>query len=262
MSLTHEQRQRETAARRPSWHELRFIPDDNKVRVDCAQCGKPMYLPPSKVAMYQRCGPECSAAARRERVERRARPCETCNKTFVPRPWLLRQGMGRFCSQACNVVAREALNHPEVKARTAAAVKKARAEGRFPIRTGPDHHSWRGGPEAARDRRRIDGRGAEQLRRYRKANPDKVREFSQRRAAKMTGRLPAGSIKRIGEAQSWKCAICRVSVRKHYQMDHIKPIARGGEHAPRNIQLLCRTCNVRKNAKDPIDYMRSLGRLL
>jgi len=40
------------------------------------------------------------------------------------------------------------------------------------------------------------------------------------------------------------------------------PLARGGKHEPRNIQFLCEHCNLTKNARDPIDHMQSLGRLL
>jgi len=62
--------------------------------------------------------------------------------------------------------------------------------------------------------------------------------------------------------QRWKCAVCAVGIKDNYHLDHITPLARGGKHEPRNLQLLCPTCNVRKSAKDPIAYMRELGRLL
>jgi len=95
-----------------------------------------------------------------------------------------------------------------------------------------------------------------------KRNPEYRREATRRWKAKQTARLPRGTIKRIGEAQRWRCAICRRGVKHAYHVDHIKPLARGGAHEPRNIQLLCGGCNVRKSARDPIDYMQSLGRLL
>jgi 5-methylcytosine-specific restriction endonuclease McrA len=40
------------------------------------------------------------------------------------------------------------------------------------------------------------------------------------------------------------------------------PLALGGGHVPRNLQLLCPRCNVAKQAKHPLDYMRQIGRLL
>jgi hypothetical protein len=33
-------------------------------------------------------------------------------------------------------------------------------------------------------------------------------------------------------------------------------------HTDFNVQLLCATCNLNKNAKDPIDFMQSRGFLL
>ncbi len=39
-------------------------------------------------------------------------------------------------------------------------------------------------------------------------------------------------------------------------------VCRGGPHRASNLQLLCMPCNRRKNARDPIDHMQSLGFLL
>jgi 5-methylcytosine-specific restriction endonuclease McrA len=36
----------------------------------------------------------------------------------------------------------------------------------------------------------------------------------------------------------------------------------GGKHEPRNLQLLCPSCNVRKGAQHPLAYMRKVGMLL
>jgi 5-methylcytosine-specific restriction endonuclease McrA len=62
--------------------------------------------------------------------------------------------------------------------------------------------------------------------------------------------------------QQRRCAICRHLLRLHFEIDHIIPLAVGGEHRARNIQLTCLSCNRQKGAKDPIEFMRGLGRLL
>ena len=62
--------------------------------------------------------------------------------------------------------------------------------------------------------------------------------------------------------QRGKCAYCRSSISRRYQVDHIKPLARGGTHDRRNLQLTCRRCNAQKRDHDPIDFARMLGRLL
>lgn len=95
------------------------------------------------------------------------------------------------------------------------------------------------------------------------ANPEKISEHAHKRAGKRLGRLPSGTISSIGNLQGWKCAVCAVDLKKTgHHKDHTIPLALGGEHAPHNIQLLCPTCNLSKGAKDPIEYMRSKGRLL
>ncbi len=103
---------------------------------------------------------------------------------------------------------------------------------------------------------------AARTRAYRKANPHKVREFSQRRSGRKTGRLPRGFVAKLLALQRGRCAVCRISISKKYHVDHITALAKGGKHAPENIQLLCPTCNLRKSAKDPIDFMQSRGFLL
>jgi 5-methylcytosine-specific restriction endonuclease McrA len=131
---------------------------------------------------------------------------------------------------------------------------------------GEANPQWTGGKAAYLERQKTPEKRIQQaatLRRYRKANPHKLREWQQRRGkGKVLPRLPWGTVPRIGDAQRWRCAICRCSIRGGYHLDHIMPIARGGKHVPRNLQLLCPSCNVRKNAKDPIAYMQELGRLL
>lgn len=98
-----------------------------------------------------------------------------------------------------------------------------------------------------------------------KANPDKRAAFCRnRKALKRTaeGSHTAEDIKRIYKAQNGKCACCKTKVGKKYHVDHVIPLARGGSNWASNLQVLCPNCNVRKQAKDPITFMQSLGMLL
>lgn len=87
---------------------------------------------------------------------------------------------------------------------------------------------------------------------------------SKRRALKASsqGSFTASDIQDILGMQRNKCAICRSSLKPGFHIDHIEPLSRGGSNSRRNIQLLCQHCNLTKHAKDPIDHMQSLGRLL
>jgi 5-methylcytosine-specific restriction endonuclease McrA len=76
------------------------------------------------------------------------------------------------------------------------------------------------------------------------------------------GAFTAAEIADIRRMQRDRCGICRCRLHGKGEIDHITPVARRGTNDRRNLQLLCKTCNARKAAKDQIDFMRGLGRLL
>lgn len=128
-----------------SWHQKRFTPDAKKVQTACAECQRPMWLPASKVEDYRRCSPECRQKARERRLSERRRDCSTCGETFIPRKYQIEHGGGRFCSQACNAAAAEALQTPEAKARAKAAMAEMRKNGLINMASGERNPNWAGG---------------------------------------------------------------------------------------------------------------------
>lgn len=82
------------------------------------------------------------------------------------------------------------------------------------------------------------------------------------RRRKADGAHTADDVQRIRKMQRGKCAICAIKLGRAAHLDHIIALARGGSNWPSNLQWLCARCNISKNARDPLDYMRSLGRLL
>ena len=65
------------------------------------------------------------------------------------------------------------------------------------------------------------------------------------------GSITGYSVVSLLKAQDFKCALCKKYLVKdaHRQLDHIKPISKGGKHIISNVQWLCRSCNVKKKDK-------------
>lgn len=247
---------------------LRPRDESRTITKRCAGCGNSFTIPKCRDWREKACSTECKMKVRRdasaELRNERTRVCQHCRTEFFVKKSQIDSGCGVFCSHKCAYAGktRHLLNTLEANRKSARSWMEGYKAGRIKVRSGADNPRWKGGPEAARRRLTESGTLARRLREYRKRNPDKVREWRDRRDKTKTGRLPAGTIKRIGNAQRWRCAICRVCVKGKYHADHIIPLALGGAHAPDNIQILCPSCNTRKSAKHPIDYMQERGFLL
>ena len=86
--------------------------------------------------------------------------------------------------------------------------------------------------------------------------------INRRRRIADSGSLSKNVAEIKGKFQRGRCACCGVKLNGAHHIDHIIPIALGGTNTDDNIQLLCPSCNLRKSAKHPVDYMQSLGYLL
>lgn len=82
-----------------------------------------------------------------------------------------------------------------------------------------------------------------------------------RRAAKAKGSgVLASDILEKLKYQDYKCVYCKADISASHHMDHIMPLALGGEHSVENIQCTCATCNFRKSAKHPDEWMLEFQR--
>lgn len=242
------------------WHEKRFIFNPNKIQVNCTCCGKAMYLPKSKVGQYLTCSKECRIKEKQALDKSREKICPTCNKIFIPRPYQISVGHGNHCSIKCSQHLRSKAAHTlEANIKRAKSFKQAIATGKYTVPIGKNHPRWMGGQKECSKRRIKSGKANESLKKYRAKNPDKVREWNQTRHKRKTGRLPRGTITNLMTKQNKQCNICKTDIEHKYHMDHIYPLAKGGKHEASNIQLLCPSCNVRKSAKDPIQFLKELG---
>lgn len=107
-----------------------------------------------------------------------------------------------------------------------------------------------------------------QSREWQKANPEKFNEIRRNRKARKRnaeGLHTVEDIQKIFEQQGGLCNVCGKKLirynKKQYHVDHIIPLAKGGANWPKNIQLLCPTCNRSKSNKDPIKWAMENGRL-
>jgi len=86
---------------------------------------------------------------------------------------------------------------------------------------------------------------------WRKANLDKCRDIQARRRARKRGATVEKVERRlVFERDQGRCHLCGKKVNlKNWHLDHIIPLARGGEHSYRNVAVSCPRCNMRKQNK-------------
>lgn len=100
---------------------------------------------------------------------------------------------------------------------------------------------------------------------WKAANPEAVRTGTHNRRARKRangGILSKNLSERLFKLQRGKCACCGLPLGDDYHLDHIMPLALGGSNTDDNIQLLRAICNMKKNAKHPVEFMQERGFLL
>lgn len=113
-------------------------------------------------------------------------------------------------------------------------------------------------------RRHADKKKAQALE-WARRNPEKRRAIShndkvKRRLKEKAGDSTAVIFKWI-QATPKVCYWCGDKCKRKYHIDHYQPLSKGGEHRISNLVIACPTCNLRKNAKDPLEFAASVGRL-
>ena len=90
-----------------------------------------------------------------------------------------------------------------------------------------------------------------------RAHPDEHRARTNRyRARKYAapGTHTKADIAAQRTRQHGKCYWCGENVGRHYHVDHVIPISKGGSNGPENIVIACAPCNLGKGAKMPWEF--------
>lgn len=249
------------------------------LETNCEHCGQRTFRP-------RFCSVRCSAVARERRngarpiaevnAERRAaaeKTCPECKQKFLPsRHDKHSKGPQVFCSPSCT--------HAEAHRRMAIR-RFVRAEAAV-------YRKW---AIAARARQReaeavrVCGCGTEMQRYARRCGPcaeraaavakQRYRQSPQRKAARRKGKAWRRAVERgvtaerfdpfeIFERDRWRCHMCGCKTPKRLrgtyennapELDHIVPLAAGGQHTRMNTACACRKCNGLK-ADKPLGQLR------
>lgn len=98
--------------------------------------------------------------------------------------------------------------------------------------------------------------------RWSKNNPGKKVKQSQRRRAKKAGvELKDFNFEKIKSNQNNRCFYCEEHD-SHLTIDHVIPLSQRGPHIGENIVGACDSCNKRKHARTPIQWIAHLQRIL
>lgn len=97
-----------------------------------------------------------------------------------------------------------------------------------------------------------------------KKREEKSAENHKRRAKKVGQRAGIVRRKEVFMRDGYRCQLCKRKTRPDYNvnhplypnLDHIIPLAKGGEHSMVNLQCLCRECNIIKGDKAMGDQLR------
>lgn len=122
----------------------------------------------------------------------------------------------------------------------------------------------------ARHRAANPDKARERNARYRAANPDKARESTARyaranpesaraRERRRRARKAAVESRPYNEADvfaayNWACCFCGNPAT---DIEHFRPISKGGPDAAENLLVACGPCNSSKGARDPLEFLAS-----
>ena len=175
-----------------------------------------------------------------------ARVCMGCDATITSGP--RERNARKWCSEACRV---RTFRHTKPAAQQAIEERsrvKRLAESAARAESAPRVACEACGAQVVQSRHD---------RRYCSSRCRAVVNAQLRRAREAGVKITAGARWRVFERDGWVCQICLEPTdrdadfpdRKYPTIDHIIPLAAGGEHAEANWQTACHSCNSSKGSR-------------
>lgn len=100
-------------------------------------------------------------------------------------------------------------------------------------------------------------------RKWYQQNKDVYLRYSRDRRARRAGvggELSKDIVERLVEVQQGRCVYCDADLKETgMHLDHIVPIANGGQHSDDNVQITCPSCNWRKWTKSDEEFKKQMG---
>lgn len=98
---------------------------------------------------------------------------------------------------------------------------------------------------------------------YRARNREKLSGYNsvqkaKRRASEDVG-VPLGTFLGWRHAQPKVCFYCGAECATNFHVDHFMPLSKGGQHVLTNLRIACPGCNLRKNAKLPLEWINEIS---
>lgn len=254
--------------------------------LSCAHCSAQLSSSFSRGRPRKYCGTVCrdavlNAIQRRKKGQpirwadgipenRKVFQCYVCEGTFSPK----RAGRTKCCSRQCGFewlrFAKAITNRPSFTVFRKKMVERVKAHT---SRACPDCQA----PIAGRQHRCEGCRekaAQAALARSRKLSRAKQIASGERAAARKARKLRIRGVSvevvnplKVLDRDGWFCQLCGAKTPKRLrgsyddrapEVDHIIPIAQGGDHSYSNTQCACRKCNLSKSSK-PLGQMRLFG---
>lgn len=188
-----------------------------------------------------------------------ASPTKTCTKCNVEKPKSeyhkdkqKSDGLRPTCKECTNA---------HINAHNLANPEKNRAK----VKAWRDANRERSRKQRAEHRRKNQEQFRQRDAEYRAKNKELCLIHSRNRRARKRaayGALSPDIVQKLYVLQRGKCPCCGKPLGKNYHLDHIVPLVDGGSNTDDNVQLLRAKCNLQKNRKHPVDFMRERGFLL